>query len=89
MLAARADLRNPRGNAGDGIHAASTGGVWQAAVFGFAGLRPTDDGMAIRPRLPQHWQRLAFRYTYQNQNYSVDICHGEGGDYRIDHVKET
>src|SRR5690606_20128055 len=38
MLAARADLRNPRGNAGDGIHAASTGGVWQAAVFGFAGL---------------------------------------------------
>ena len=47
LLAARADLRNPRGNAGDGIHAASTGGVWQAAVFGFAGLRHTADGFVI------------------------------------------
>ncbi|MCA9868359.1 MAG: beta-phosphoglucomutase [Anaerolineales bacterium] len=88
MLAARADLRNPRGNAGDGIHAASTGGVWQAAVFGFAGLRPTDDGMAVRPRLPRHWRRLAFRYTYRDQNYSVDIRRGEGGGYRIDHIAE-
>jgi kojibiose phosphorylase len=30
MLANQADLRDPRGNAGDGIHAASAGGVWQA-----------------------------------------------------------
>ncbi|MBP6786539.1 MAG: beta-phosphoglucomutase [Candidatus Promineofilum sp.] len=89
MLAARADLRNPRGNAEDGIHAASTGGVWQAAVFGFAGLRPAGDGLAVRPRLPQHWRRLAFHYTYQDQHYSVDIRRGEGGGYRIDQSAET
>ena len=35
---ARADLRDIRGNAGDGIHAASAGGTWQTVVFGFAGL---------------------------------------------------
>jgi kojibiose phosphorylase len=87
MLAARADLRNPRGNADDGIHAASTGGVWQAAIFGFAGLRPTTDGWTVRPRLPRHWRRLAFSYRSHGQRYTVDIQRGEGGDYRITHTE--
>jgi len=85
MLAARADLRNPRGNAEDGIHAASTGGVWQAAAFGFAGLRHTDDGHSVRPRLPRHWRRLAFNYRYHDQLFVVDIQQGEGGKYRVTH----
>ncbi len=85
MLAARADLRNPRGNAEDGIHAASTGGVWQAAAFGFAGLRHTDDGHSVRPRLPRHWRRLAFNYRYHDQLFVVDIQQGEGGEYRVTH----
>ena len=38
IRAVRADLRDVRGNAGDGIHAASAGGTWQAVVFGFGGL---------------------------------------------------
>lgn len=87
MLAARADLRNPRGNAGDGIHAASTGGVWQAAAFGFAGLRLTPDGHTLTPRLPRHWRRLAFNYRYSGNPYSVDIVRVEGGDYRITHER--
>ena len=86
MLAARADLRNPRGNAGDGIHAASTGGVWQAAVFGFAGLRPTVDGWTLRPQLPRHWQRLAFTYRANGQPVEVDIQRDEGGEYRVRHT---
>jgi kojibiose phosphorylase len=44
IRAARADLRDVRGNAGDGIHGASAGGTWQAIVFGFAGLRVHADG---------------------------------------------
>ncbi len=83
MLAARADLRNPRGNAGDGIHAASTGGVWQAAVFGFAGLRHTANGPTLRPRLPRHWRRLAFTYEYHGQTRHIDIRRDEGGEYRV------
>ncbi|MFO7664099.1 MAG: beta-phosphoglucomutase [Chloroflexota bacterium] len=88
MLAALADLRNPRGNAEDGIHAASTGGVWQTAVFGFGGLRPTDEGWTVQPRLPQHWQRLAFTYSTKGQQYFVDIQREEGGDYRITHTTQ-
>lgn len=73
MLAARADLRNPRGNAGDGIHAASAGGVWQALAFGFAGLRLTADGYRLSPRLPTHWRRLSFKFYLQGQQHVVDI----------------
>ena len=86
MLAARADLRNPRGNAGDGIHAASTGGVWQAAVFGFAGLRPTANGWTLRPQLPRHWRRLSFTYRTKGQPVQVDIRQDEGGEVSVRHT---
>ncbi len=73
MLAARADLRNPRGNAEDGIHAASAGGVWQALAFGFAGLRLGQDGFSTTPRLPSHWRRLSFKFYLRGQQHTVDL----------------
>lgn len=76
MLAARADLRDIRGNAGDGIHAASAGGLWQAIVFGFAGLRLTADGPTIRPQLPSSWQHLRFLIRFRGNKYVVDVQRG-------------
>jgi kojibiose phosphorylase len=73
IRAVRADLRDVRGNAGDGIHAASAGGTWQAVVFGFGGLRIGRDGWTTRPRLPRHWKRLAFRFFHRGQMHEVDI----------------
>ncbi len=61
MRAARADLFDVRGNAGDGIHGASAGGLWQAAVFGFAGLHLTPQGWKTSPHLPAHWRCLRFK----------------------------
>jgi kojibiose phosphorylase len=80
MLAAEADLRDVRGNAGDGIHAASAGGLWQALVFGFAGLRLSGGSPVLHPRLPSHWTRLAFNYTYRGAKKHVEIRR-EGGGY--------
>jgi len=73
IRAARADLRDVRGNAGDGIHAASAGGMWQAVVFGFAGLRLTPDGWTVNPRLPKGWKRVAFRFYYRGRLQEVDV----------------
>ncbi len=73
MRAARADLNDVRGNANDGIHAASAGGLWQAIAFGFAGLRFTAGQPTLKPHLPSHWQRLAFRFVYHGKSYQVDI----------------
>lgn len=73
IRAVRADLRDVRGNAGDGIHAASAGGTWQAIVFGFAGLRVTASGWTIHPRLPRHWKRLAFKFVHHGKVQEVDL----------------
>jgi kojibiose phosphorylase len=73
IRAARADLRDVRGNAGDGIHAASAAGTWQSIVFGFAGLRLTADGWTVNPRLPKHWTRLAFKFYQRGQLQEVDL----------------
>lgn len=73
IRAARADLQNVRGNAEDGIHAASAAGTWQAVVFGFGGLRVHEKGWEIQPHLPSHWRRLAFKFYYQGELQTVDI----------------
>ncbi|MBM3189898.1 MAG: glycoside hydrolase family 65 protein, partial [Chloroflexi bacterium] len=73
LRAARADLLDVRGNTGDGIHGASAGGLWQAAVFGFGGLRVYENGWKTHPRLPDGWTRLAFKFYYRGELQSVEI----------------
>lgn len=58
--AAEIDLGNNMGNAAGGVHAAALGGLWQAAVFGFAGVHVRDDGLTIVPHLPPQWRALRF-----------------------------
>ena len=77
IRAARADLRDVRGNAGDGIHAASAGGSWQSVVFGFGGLRVTPHGWTTRPCLPKHWQKLTFRFVYKGQPVKLELTQAD------------
>src|SRR5579883_116938 len=51
MRSALVDLEDVRRNAAEGVHAASAGGVWQAVVFGFAGIRMTQFGPVACPNL--------------------------------------
>ena len=76
MRAALVDLENMRGNTADGVHGASAGGVWQAVIFGFAGLRLTAEGYTLNPRLPAHWRRLAFRFRHHGREVRVDLPNG-------------
>ena len=74
MRAALVDLKDVRGNADEGIHAASTGGTWQAVIFGFAGVRLTETGPIIdTPHLPPSWTRLNFKLHWQQQCYEFDL----------------
>lgn len=83
--AAGIDLMNNKGNSRDGIHGAACGGIWQALVYGFAGLRLTDDGITLDPRLPAHWRRARFSVCYRGNHYAIDIR--EGGEVQIDNVQ--
>lgn len=73
LRAARADLEDVRGNASDGIHGASAGGLWQAVVFGFAGLTLTRDGWEVHPALPPEWTRLTFTFRHRGTRHVVEL----------------
>jgi kojibiose phosphorylase len=67
------DLANNMGNAAGGVHAAALGGLWQAAVFGFAGLRLTDHGPEYHPNLPPHWGGLSMRFQWRGQTHDLSL----------------
>ncbi|MDX2240862.1 MAG: beta-phosphoglucomutase [Leptolyngbyaceae cyanobacterium bins.302] len=77
MRSALVDLADVRGNAAEGIHAASAGGVWQAIVFGFAGIHLTSTGPISAPTLPAGWTRLKFCLTWQGKPYEFDLRSSE------------
>jgi trehalose/maltose hydrolase-like predicted phosphorylase len=67
--AAAIDLDDAMGNGDHGIHAATQGGLLQAALIGFGGLHLTDDGPQLTPRLPEHWDSLGFSFVYRGTRY--------------------
>lgn len=73
MRAALMDLENTRGNTAEGIHGACAGGVWQAIVFGFAGIRFQDEQPIATPHLPAHWTRLAFKLHWRGTWYPFEF----------------
>lgn len=60
------------GSAG-GIHIASMGALWQAAVLGFAGLTLRDDGLEFDPHMPDEWQALSFRVQWRGRKLKVRL----------------
>ncbi|MGI9023803.1 MAG: glycosyl hydrolase family 65 protein [Acidimicrobiales bacterium] len=77
--AASLDLRDKMGNAAKGVHIATMGGLWQAAVFGFGGVapqsdgvRPHDDFVRVDPRLPPAWEKLAFPVRWRGTRIDVE-----------------
>jgi trehalose/maltose hydrolase-like predicted phosphorylase len=72
--AAEIDLSNGMGNAAGGVHAATLGGLWQALVFGFAGVQLSSDGPRVeQPRLPSPWRRLRFTMQWREKRFPVDL----------------
>ncbi|WP_394553763.1 glycoside hydrolase family 65 protein [Agromyces sp. MMS24-JH15] len=67
------DLADLHGNTADGVHVASTGGVWAALVNGFGGFRDQEGVFSFDPRLPEDWERLTFRLTIHGTRVRVSI----------------
>ncbi|MDR0482178.1 MAG: beta-phosphoglucomutase [Cellulomonadaceae bacterium] len=73
MRAALADLYDVRGNASDGIHGASTGGLWQAVVLGFAGLTVDEDGAVTHADLPHGWTQVTFPVVIRGERQVLTV----------------
>jgi alpha,alpha-trehalose phosphorylase len=69
------DLADVAGNVVDGVHVASTGGVWMALVYGFGGMRDFQGELSFDPRLPTPWDRLAFPLRFHDRQLTVDLTH--------------
>ena len=67
------DLEDVMGNGRDGLHAATQGGILQATIFGFAGLRLEGDEPVLHPRLPDHWDRLGFSFFHGGDRYEREL----------------
>lgn len=67
------DLANLHGNAADGVHVASAGGVWQSLVYGFGGFRDYGGEFSIDPRLPDVWNGLTYRVTIHGCRMRVTV----------------
>lgn len=69
--AAEIDLANNMGNAAGGVHGAALGGLWQATVFGFAGLRFGERGPVLDPHLPPGWRALRFPVCWRGRRFRM------------------
>ena len=67
------DIADLHGNAGDGVHIASCGGVWNALVHGFAGMRHSEGALRFDPRLPAQWEGLRFPLTVRGSRFRVEL----------------
>ncbi|AXT86955.1 family 65 glycosyl hydrolase [Aeromicrobium sp. A1-2] len=71
------DLADRHHNTADGVHVASTGGVWSALVNGFGGFRDYNGVFTLDPRLPEEWDSLIFRVTLLGTRVRVSVRPGE------------
>jgi trehalose/maltose hydrolase-like predicted phosphorylase len=75
-LAAEIDLADTMGNAAGGIHAGTLGGLWQAAVFGFAGLNFCENRPDHHANLPSSWHSLSMRFQWRGQWHELTLPEG-------------
>jgi alpha,alpha-trehalose phosphorylase len=71
------DLADLHGNTSDGVHVASTGGVWNILAYGFGGMRDYNGKITFDPRLPESWAGLTFQVTLRGTRLKVDLTSHE------------
>ena len=67
------DLADLHRNTSDGIHVASTGGIWNAVVYGFGGMNDHGGQITFEPRLPEAWTQVSFRVTLHGTRVRADV----------------
>ncbi|MGZ4140974.1 MAG: glycosyl hydrolase family 65 protein [Actinomycetota bacterium] len=71
-LACRLDLADLTGTTASGLHMATLGGIWQAIVFGFLGMRTLEGGgFSIDAHLPAAWKALEVNMRIQGRHVRV------------------
>lgn len=75
--ASRIDLGDGLQNSAHGLHAASLGGLWQAVVHGFGGVRVEQGVLKLKPQLPEAWSKLSFKLEVAGVLLELALSHEE------------
>jgi kojibiose phosphorylase len=68
------DLEDNQGNSEFGIHAASTGGAWQSAIFGFGGFSVDhEERPNFKPWIPKHWSKMSYKIKWRGGILDIEI----------------
>ncbi|MEZ5086975.1 MAG: glycosyl hydrolase family 65 protein [Tessaracoccus sp.] len=86
------DLGDLHSNARDGVHIASTGGVWSALIYGFGGMRDYGGHISFDPRLPADWPSMRFplrvrgsrlRVFLERESISFEVDEGDAVEVSV------
>ena len=93
---AKLDLLNLHGNSSDGVHTANMGGSYMAFVFGFGGVKITEEGLSINPFLPGTVTGYSFKFGYFGRLLQLSVNEKEivvelisGDEISFDHKGKT
>lgn len=80
-LSARFDFDDYNHDTCQGVHIGNFGGLWQAMVYGFAGMELRGETLCFSPVLPEEWKGLSFRIVFRGNAFSIYLAK--------DHVRIT
>ncbi len=74
-LSKAVDIDIHKHGAGEGIHIANCGGIYQSIIYGFSGLiNPMHtEKLKFRPAMPRHIERIAYKLFYKGKLFAVEI----------------
>ncbi len=61
------------GTTGEGIHAGVMGGTVMEVLTNFCGIDLHSDPLKIDPRLPEHWKKVRFGFTFRKNYYIFEL----------------
>lgn len=67
------DLADTGDGSAGGLHIAALGGLWQAAVLGFAGVSLRAECLGLDPRLPPQWRTVGFQVQWRGRLVKIQI----------------
>ena len=73
LRTSRLDLDDYNHEVDEGLHITSMGGTWMSVVYGFGGLRVSDDLLSFEPVLPGNWEGLSFKIMWRGRTLNVVI----------------
>ncbi len=65
------DLGTNMGSCDNGIHSASIGGMLQAIIVGFGGIKNQNGEFSIEPNLPEKWNNIKFAFYFEGERIEV------------------